>query len=409
MKKTKNSVTVVDPRSRIVEVRKVRAEDIAAHPGNWRDHPDAQAEAIAGVMREVGDVGVLLAWHSERNGGKLTLIDGHLRRGISPGHEYHVAITDLTDAEADYVLATHDPLAAMAKADAGALDALLSTVNSSETGVQKMLADLAKASGLDYAAQEADAEPQIDKAEELNKKWQVRTGDLWRIGEHRLLCGDSTKAEDVQHVMDGEKVTAVLTDPPYGQNQPGVPNDSPGRLQDIVVGALRNIPATDAVCIAFSSPRTFTTWLDSSRSAGHRFERMLWLYKAAQMAKPWRGWLLTSEAILVSSLGNAAWNEVKPYAHDCYYKSEVSNQLQEGTGWHGSVKPLDVVSDLLSRITVDGALVYDPFVGSGTTMVACENLGRKCRAIDISQAYCAVILERMATAFPALAIERMLS
>ena len=60
-----------------------------------------------------------------------------------------------------------------------------------------------------------DAEPQIDRAEELNKEWKVQQGDLWLIGEHRLLCGDSTKAEDVGKVMGGEKARMCFTDPPW--------------------------------------------------------------------------------------------------------------------------------------------------------------------------------------------------
>lgn len=135
-------------RSRIVSVKRVRASDLEEHPGNWRDHPTAQVDTLRGVMNEVGDVGVLLAYKSERNGGKVTLIDGHLRRGIAPDHEYFVAMTDLDDAEADYVLATHDPLAAMAIPDAGALDALMATVNSGEAAVQEMLAKLARNAGI---------------------------------------------------------------------------------------------------------------------------------------------------------------------------------------------------------------------------------------------------------------------
>jgi len=125
---------------------------------------------------------------------------------------------------------------------------------------------------------------------------------------------------------------------------------------------------------------------------------MLWLYKAAQMAKPWRGWILKSESILVSTVGKAQWNEVKPYAHDCYYKSEVSGQLPKDSGWHGSVKPLDVVVDLTQRVCGNGGIVYDPFLGSGTTLIACERLGRKCRAVEISPAYVAVALQRWADA-----------
>ena len=63
---------------------------------------------------------------------------------------------------------------------------------------------------------DSDAEPQIDRAEELNKTWNVKPGDLWLIGEHRLLCGDSTKPEDVARVMGGVRADLCLTDPPYG-------------------------------------------------------------------------------------------------------------------------------------------------------------------------------------------------
>ena len=150
--------TLKDVRSRITEVRRVRASDLQPHPSNWRQHGEAQVSAMAGVMQEVGDVGVLLAWVSEREGGKLTLIDGHLRAGIAPDHEYMVAVTDLTDAEADYVLTTHDPLSAMASADAAALDALLSSVSTGDDAVKRMMDDLAKDAGIFHEDEGADAE-----------------------------------------------------------------------------------------------------------------------------------------------------------------------------------------------------------------------------------------------------------
>ena len=70
-------------------------------------------------------------------------------------------------------------------------------------------------------AESADAEPQIDRAAELLEKWKVQTGDLWQIGEHRLLCGDSTKREDVERGMGGEKVDMVFTDPPWNVDYQG--------------------------------------------------------------------------------------------------------------------------------------------------------------------------------------------
>jgi hypothetical protein len=136
-----------DYRNRIKALEYVNSADLVAHPGNWREHPQAQADAMRGVLAEVGIAGALLAYRSERQGGALVVIDGHLRKDAAP-QQWPVLILDVDDAEADYLLAVVDPLAAMATADAGALDALLSSVQSGEAGVQAMLAELAAHSGL---------------------------------------------------------------------------------------------------------------------------------------------------------------------------------------------------------------------------------------------------------------------
>jgi DNA modification methylase len=118
------------------------------------------------------------------------------------------------------------------------------------------------------------------------------------------------------------------------------------------------------------------------------------MYKAAQCTYPWRGWILTSESIPVCSIGNPAWQEVKPFVHDCYYLSEVSGEIEPEIGWHGSVKPISVVEDILKRVTPDRGLVFDPFLGSGTTLIAAEKHGRRCFGAEISPKYCDVIIRR---------------
>jgi hypothetical protein len=129
---------MTDYRNRILGLEYINSGDLTAHNGNWRNHPAAQAEALKGVLKEVGIAGALLAYRSERQGGALVVIDGHLRKDAAP-QQWPVLVLDVTDEEADYLLATHDPLAAMATADAGALDALLSSVNSGEAAVQAMV------------------------------------------------------------------------------------------------------------------------------------------------------------------------------------------------------------------------------------------------------------------------------
>lgn len=252
------------------------------------------------------------------------------------------------------------------------------------------------------AAGNGDAEPQVDRAAELQVKWQTATGQLWRIGEHRLLCGDSTKREDVERVMGGEKADACVTDSPYGINREGIENDDPEGLRKLFDGVLSCMPIENGVIINFQSPRLFPVWLDAVRMINGKIERALWFYDETDVTFPWRGWLMTSQIAIVSSIGKAKWPEDKVYHHDCYMVTTAGKQ--EGTGGHTTAKPLDIILDLVTHTLGD---VYEPFAGSGTTLVACQNLNRKCRAVEISPNYTAVILERMATAFPELVIEQL--
>ena len=124
---------------------------------------------------------------------------------------------DLSEDEEAIILASLDPLAAMAATDKAKLEELLHEVSASDARVQQMMSDLAEREHLQFGAEPpADVEPQIDKAEELRVKWGVETGQLWQLGEHRLICGDCTDRTVVDRVMAGEKAQVAMTSPPYG-------------------------------------------------------------------------------------------------------------------------------------------------------------------------------------------------
>lgn len=133
--------------NRIIGLEYVDAADLLPHPANWRVHSEAQAGALRGVLAEVGIADALLAYRSVEFGGQLVVIDGHLRRDAAP-QTWPVLVLDVDDDEAMVILATHDPLAAMATADPAALEALLSIVQSGEAAVQTMLAEMAQDAGI---------------------------------------------------------------------------------------------------------------------------------------------------------------------------------------------------------------------------------------------------------------------
>jgi len=150
-------------RNRIVERRMMKPSELLPHPGQWRDHTQLQAEAMYGVLNELGVTDTLKAYVSQRAGGKLVTWDGHLRASLDPDAEWPVDVTDLTDEEADYALATHDPLGAMAQADKAALDALLAGIESKEVGVIAMFADMAAKIGLEFGGPPDVEFPEYDE------------------------------------------------------------------------------------------------------------------------------------------------------------------------------------------------------------------------------------------------------
>jgi hypothetical protein len=181
---TELPLTTEEIRSRIVEIKTVRFGDVLPHPRNPKIHPTHQREAFRGVVRELGFVSVPIAYHSERTGG-LTWADGHLRGSEVADYMGEVAILDIDDKEADYLLVTADPIAALAQNDAAALDSLLREVNTGSAAVMDMLAELAEGAGVipgDWAGA-FDGLPEGDKAPFQQMTFTLHDSQAERVKE----------------------------------------------------------------------------------------------------------------------------------------------------------------------------------------------------------------------------------
>jgi len=280
-----------------------------------------------------------------------------------------------------------------------------------------------------------DAEPQIDRAAELNKKWQVQAGDLWRIGEHRLLCGDSTKREDVERVMGGEKAQLCFTSPPYWLGKSYETQTSLQEIKKFVVNiaeALCSGMNRDGGRIVINTSTASATAINPKASTETLFALAWW--QDALRDSDWlmrhcrlwvkRGQLAAPRVAARSDVIDQHWETVATFLPTFYCPDGLRRgQEKIGMKWaqqgvwddihgqanmaeHGAAFPLELPMRYMKLYSINAEIVLEPFMGTGTTMVACENLKRKCRGIEISPDYCAVILERMTTAFPALAIER---
>ena len=124
---------------RIKDVRWMKASDLRANPENWRRHPYSQRKALQSLLDEVGFADVLLAYEKD---GEMTLVDGHLRADVVGDDLVPVGILDVNDNEAKKILATHDPLSAMAETDAAQLAAILDEIAIDDEALNKLLSEL---------------------------------------------------------------------------------------------------------------------------------------------------------------------------------------------------------------------------------------------------------------------------
>jgi len=388
-------------QNRIVRYGEEAPDQLLANENNPRIHPKMQQQALEGSLEEIGwiqDVIVNLRtseeWGPDR--GVETMIDGHLRVKLALRHEQSsvpVKYVDLSPAQERLALATLDPITGYAAIDNEIMSGLLDGVEIENPDLSDFLDTLAEDLGFDWDdGQEVpeDPGPQIDRAAELQEKWQVERGQIWQVGRHRLMCGDATSAEDVGRLMEGKVADLALTDPPYG-----IKRDKGFEGFEGFGG--------------FGPPiarRQYDDDWDSERPPLEAFEA---LAKNAQHLIVFGGnfftdmlpqsnhWLVWDKQNTMPTFGDCelAWtnisrNSVKKY--EVVYNGLIG---KEGERSHPTQKPVSLFAAIIDDYSEADALVLDLFCGSGTTLVACEQTGRIGFGMDIEPKYCSVALERL--------------
>ena len=423
-------------------------DSILFNPRNWRIHPLSQQDALKGVLEEVGWVQQVIV--NKRTGN---LIDGHLRCQLAAREgatTIPVVYVDVSEDEEALVLATLDPIAAMAATDKQKLDDLFASIETENADVLKMLDDIAEKERLEYAKRDpVDAEPQIDRAEELREKWGVESGQLWQLGEHRLICGDCTDRAVVEKVMQGERAELLFTSPPYADMRT-YEGDKDLSIEKLIefIPAFRDFVNYQVINLGLKRDagevvQYWDLYIAKAKNSGYKFLSWnVWNREHATTIGLQSAFFpIFHEWIFVFGVDTKEINKTQPKSEASYERQKYakpgtrrgkdgvlrpgdkgdtsSDFVKIGTvttlkaantianSLHPAMFPVELPEEYIKAMTSDSDIVCEPFSGSGTTMVACENLHRKCRAIEISPNYCAVILERMATAFPELEIKRL--
>ena len=273
-----------------------------------------------------------------------------------------------------------------------------------------------------------DVEPQIDKAEELREKWGVESGQLWQLGEHRLICGDCTDKAVVERVMGGEKAELLFTSPPYMDARDYGGNDLEvekliefipvfrdySEIQAVNLGIVRRdneivqywdmyIAKAKEVGLKLLSWNVWDRqqpWSMAQNTAMFPIEHE-WIFVFGQNRKllnltvenktPGKRTGITNRQ-KDGTLKKADTKEVRTHrALGTIFRSPPNIGKDIG---HPAMFPVVLPEAYIEACTTEGDFVAEPFSCSGTTLIACERLGRKCRAVEISPAYVAVAIQR---------------
>lgn len=384
--------------------------ELVPNPRNWRTHPSEQQRALAGALGEVGWVAEVLVNRTTGN-----VVDGHLRIQLALARgEPTVPVTyvELSDEEERVVLASLDPIAAMADAEASALTELLAGLAPSDADLRAFLEQLGRDEGIETTrAGLVDA----DDVPDLPDEPSIKTGELFALGDHRLLCGDSTDPADVRRVF-GEAGEADLlwTDPPYGvayqsklsteeavarhRRTDGleVANDAltAEATRALVTAALRAAPlkAGGAFYVTSPSGDMETVFRLALEDAGLQLrQQLVWVKDMFVMGRQDYHW--RHESVLYGWRDGAAHTFHGGRTQDTVWEIPRPRRSES----HPTMKPVELVARALGFSSNPGGVVYEPFAGSGTTIIAAEQTGRRCVAIEIDPRYAQVAIERWET------------
>lgn len=228
-----------------------------------------------------------------------------------------------------------------------------------------------------------------DDVPEVEETPVTKTGDIWLLGEHRLCCGDSTKIEDVERLMDGRKADICLTDPPYGiaatKNSKGNYDIFEDTLENVIELSKKWLPiARDISKVVVFSSGVTRQWIYPEPAWV-----LCWFYGGGQLRSQWGFNCWQPFLAYGNDPSLSQGNGCRPDAIDLNVPSNASDIN------HPCPKPIKLWEWLIKRLSCkQSELLYEPFSGSGTTIIAAQQTGRKCYAMEISPQYVDVAIKR---------------
>ena len=377
------------------EMQLIPLDKLIPYANNARTHSPTQINKLRSSLREFGFINPVII---DRDFG---IIAGHGRvlaareEGIK---EVPCVFADhLTEAQKKAYIIADNRMAMDAGWDEELLRVEIEALQADAFDLALTGFDEKELSKLFDDGKEAE-DDDFDVDAELQKTTFSKAGDVWTLGRHRLVCGDSTKPETYEVLMDGRKANLVVTDPPYNVDYKGtagkIKNDNMAseKFFDFLFDAfscMENVMADDASIYVFHADTEGLNFRKAFDAAGFYLSGCcIWKKPSLVLGRSPYQW--QHEPVLYGWKKNGKHQWYSDRKQTTIWEFEKSKK----NGEHPTMKPIPLLCYPITNSSMSNTLVLDPFGGSGSTLIACEQTDRSCATIELDEKFCDVIVNR---------------
>ena len=366
---------------------------------NARTHSEAQVAQIAASIREFGFLSPILV--AEDN----TILAGHgrLAAALKLGLKKVPCVKEnhLSETQKRAYIIADNKLSLNAGWDSELLAVELSELEGADFNLDLLGFDETELSSI-FDADKDVSDDDFDVEKELKEPCFSKTGDIWTLGKHRIICGDSTDSSTFEKLLGETKVNLVCTDAPYFvnlENASGkIKNDDLSDKEGYeflmkVFTNFKNSMAADASIYEFYATMKARVFYDAFEDAGFKVAAgLIWKKPRAPLMRT--DWKFNMEPIIYGwrKDGKHKWyGDQKQTA--VFEFDGIKNSKEEGCG-HPSSKPVPLIAYLIKQSTQTNSVVLDGFLGSASTLIACEQIGRVCFGVELEPKFIDVAVKR---------------
>lgn len=380
-----------------MEILKLKISDLKQHPKNPRKHPKELLERLKRSIEEYGFTNPVLVSKDNK------ILAGHARckaakeLGIS---EVPVIRLDFEGAKADAYVIIDNKLNELSEWDIPLLESLIKDIEKSDFDVTLTGFDLTEIDELFSKSDDKEGKDDgYDVTKALEEASFVNRGDVWLLGKHRLLCGDATNPEDVKALMDGKKANLILTDPPYNvgfesANGLKIKNDKQDseKFYNFLLSSFKNMASSLAdggSAYIFHADTEGLNFRKAFIDAGFHLSGVcIWEKNSFVMGRSPYQW--GHEPILYGWLKTGKHKWYAGRAESTIWRYDKPKKNAD----HPTMKPIPLLCYPIKNSSAVNSIVLDTFGGSGSTLIACQQMDRICYTMELDPKYASVIIRR---------------